>query len=127
VGVFVTNVPVDANGTDFIKTDPSIIKYDQAAIVRSYVDLNVEGGIKQKYAFTTDGVPLVFQAGTLSKVLVLFADGKELASMPGIADGSLFELNVRLPLGNTKVNKAKRATTSEPLSRSIAAWSAKRS
>ena len=26
--------------------------------------------------------------------------------MPGIADGSLFELNVRLPLGSTKVNKA---------------------
>ena len=26
--------------------------------------------------------------------------------MPGIADGNLFELNVRLPLGSTKVNKA---------------------
>jgi hypothetical protein len=39
-------------------------------------------------------------------VLVLFADGEELAAMPGIADGSLFELNVRLPLGSTKVNKA---------------------
>jgi AIPR protein len=105
-GIFVTNVPIDANGLDVIKADPSIVAYDRASIVRSYVDLNVEGGVKQKYSFSIDGTPLVFQAGTLAKVLVLFADGKELAAMPGIADGSLFELNVRLPLGSTKVNKA---------------------
>ena len=112
-GVFVTNVPIDANGKDVIKADPSIIAYDREAIVRSYVDLNVEGGIKQKYSFSIDGAPLVFQAGTLAKVLVLFADGKELAAMPGISDGSLFELNVRLPLGSTKVNKAIRDSIEE--------------
>src|SRR5262249_45584630 len=101
-----TNVPIDANGLDFINADPSIIGWDRSAIVRSYVDLNMEGGVKQKYAFSIDGSPLIFHAGTLAKVLVLFSDGKELAAMPGIADGSLFELNVRLPLGSTKVNKA---------------------
>jgi hypothetical protein len=47
-GVFVTNVPIDANGVDVIKADPSIIGYDRTAIVRNYVDLNVEGGVKQK-------------------------------------------------------------------------------
>jgi hypothetical protein len=112
-GVFVTNVPIDANGMDVIKADTSIIPYDRAAIAKSYVDLNVEGGVKQKYAFAIDGSPLSFQAGTLAKVLVLFADGKELAAMPGIADGSLFELNVRLPLGSTKVNKAIRDSITE--------------
>jgi hypothetical protein len=105
-GIFVTNAPIDANGHDVIKADPTIIGYDRAVIARSYVDLNVEGGVKQKYSFSIDGTPLIFQAGTLAKVLVLFADGKELAAMPGIADGSLFELNVRLPLGSTKVNRA---------------------
>jgi hypothetical protein len=86
-GIFVTNVPIDANGLDVIKADPSIIPYDRAAIAKSYVDLNVEGGVKQKYTFAIDGSPLTFQAGTLAKVLVLFADGRELAAMPGIADG----------------------------------------
>lgn len=105
-GIFVTNAPIDANGHDFLKSDPSIIAYDRGAIAKNYVDLNVEGGIKQTYTFTIDGDPLTFQAGALAKVLVLFADGKELAAIPGIADGNLFELNVRLPLGNTKVNKA---------------------
>jgi hypothetical protein len=105
-GVFVTNVPIDANGRDVIKTDGSLIGYDRAAIASSYVDLNIEAGIKQKYKFSIDGSPLSFQAGTLARVVVLFADGKELARMPGIPDGSLFELNVRQPLGNTKVNKA---------------------
>ena len=33
--------------------------------------------------------------------------------MPGIGDGSLFELNVRLPLGSTKVNKAIRDSITE--------------
>ena len=112
-GIFVTNVPIDANGRDVIKGDPIIIPYDRAAIATSYVDLNVEGGVKQKYTFAIDGSPLTFQAGTLAKVLVLFADGKELAAMPGIGDGSLFELNVRLPLGSTKVNKAIRDSITE--------------
>jgi hypothetical protein len=105
-GIFVTNVVVDANGLDVIKADPSIDAYDRIKIVQNYVDLNIEGGIKQKYTLSSDGAPLLFQAGTLAKVLVLYADGKELAALPGIADGTLFELNVRLPLGNTKVNKA---------------------
>ncbi|MGA0595025.1 AIPR family protein [Enterovirga sp. CN4-39] len=105
-GVFVTNVPVDANGLDVTKSDPSIIIYDRPAITRNFVDLNVEGGIKQKYTFSVDGAPLQFQAGAVAKVVVLFAEGKELAALPGISDGSLFELNVRLPLGSTKVNKA---------------------
>ena len=109
-GIFVTNVPIDANGQDFLKSDPSIIGFDRAEIVRNYVDLNVQGGLKQKYTFSIDGAPLVFQAGTLAKVLVLFADGKELANMPGISDGALFELNVRLPLGSTDVNRAIRSS-----------------
>lgn len=112
-GIFLTNVPIDANGLDVIKADPSIVPYDRAAIAKSYVDLNVEGGVKQQYTFAIDGSPLQFQAGTLAKVLVLFADGRELAAMPGIGDGSLFELNVRLPLGSTKVNKAIRDSITE--------------
>jgi hypothetical protein len=85
-GVLVTNVAIDANGQDVIKSDPSIIPFDRDAIIRSYVDLNVDGGIKQTYTFSIDGSPLIFQAGTLAKVLVLFADGKEFAALPGIAD-----------------------------------------
>lgn len=35
-GIFVTNVPVDANGRDVLNTDPSIIVYDRGLIVRNY-------------------------------------------------------------------------------------------
>jgi len=112
-GVFVTNVPFDANALDVMKGDPAIIGYDRAKLANAYVDLNVEGGVKQKYNLSTDGAPFSFQAGALSKVFVLFADGRELAAMPGIEDGTLFELNVRLPLGNTKVNRAIRDSIGE--------------
>lgn len=108
-GVFVTNVEIDVNGRDVIKNDPALIGFDCNAIVASYVDLNVEGGIKGTYEFRSDGEPLVHQAGT-EKVIVFYADGAELAAMPGIEDGSLFELNVRLPLGSTKVNRAIRSS-----------------
>ena len=67
-GIFVTNVPIDANGLDVTRADPSIITYDRSAIIRNFVDLNVEGGVKQKYTFATDGTPLIFQAGTLARV-----------------------------------------------------------
>jgi hypothetical protein len=104
-GVFVTNVELDANGLDALANDPALIDYDSKAIVGSYVDLREEGGIPTTYEFQSDGDPLLHQAGPV-KVAVFFADGAELAGMPGIEDGSLFELNVRLPLGSTKVNKA---------------------
>jgi hypothetical protein len=47
-GLFVTNVPIDANGKDFLKNDPSIIGFDRAEIVRNYVDLNVQGSYARK-------------------------------------------------------------------------------
>lgn len=105
-GVFITNAEIDANGLDVIKGDPALLGYDRTKIVSNYVDLGVQGGIKDKFEFSLDGESLSFQAGTLARVLVLFAAAKELANLPGIDDGSLFELNVRLPLGSTKVNKA---------------------
>ncbi|HEV2574163.1 MAG TPA: AIPR family protein [Beijerinckiaceae bacterium] len=104
-GVFVTNVALDANGKDALENDPALIGYDNEAIARNYVDLDVEGGIRATYEFESDGEPLLHQADTV-KVVVFFVSGSELAKMPGIDDGSLFELNVRLPLGSTKVNRA---------------------
>lgn len=105
-GVFVTNVVIDANGRDALKADPAITGFDQEAIASAFVDLNVQGGIKGEYEFESDGDPLTHQAGDVAKVVMFLAEGRRLAGMPGIQDGSLFELNVRLPLGSTKVNKA---------------------
>ncbi len=105
-GVFLTNAEIDANGLDVIKSDTALVGYDRNAIAQAFVDLGSEGGIKGDYEFKSDGKPLKYQAGDIASVTVLFVEGKQLAAMPGIADGTLFELNVRLPLGSTKVNKA---------------------
>lgn len=105
-GVFVTNAKFDANGRDMLKNDNALIGFGSEEIAEAYIDLGAEAGIRGQYEFRSDGSPLEHQAGQVSKVVVLFAEGKQLANLPGIADGSLFELNVRLPLGSTKVNKA---------------------
>ena len=104
-GVFATNVALDANGHDALASDPALIAFDSEAIANAFVDLEVHGGVKTTYEFRSDGDPLIHQAGE-DKVVVFFAEGSELAAMPGIEDGTLFELNVRLPLGSTKVNRA---------------------
>jgi hypothetical protein len=82
VGVFVTNVPVDANGNDFLKNDTAIRVCDRPKIIADFVDLQREGGIKAEYEFSTDGAPLEHQANDNAKVIVFFADGKQLAEMP---------------------------------------------
>ncbi|MDO9432927.1 MAG: AIPR family protein [Phenylobacterium sp.] len=105
-GVFVTNAEFDANGRDMLANDPALIGFGRDEIAQVYVDLGEDAGIRGEYEFRADGKPLVHQAGQTSKVVVFFAEGKQLSELPGIADGSLFELNVRLPLGSTKVNKA---------------------
>lgn len=105
-GVFVTNARFDANGRDMLDNDVALLGFGSDEIAEAFIDLGAEAGILGKYEFRSDGSPLEHQAGQVSKVVVLFAEGKQLADLPGIADGSLFELNVRLPLGSTKVNKA---------------------
>jgi len=112
-GVFVTNVEIDANGIDMIANDPALIPFDQKAISQSFVDLHIQGGITGNFEFSSDGSPFVHQAGTIAKVVIFIAEGQQLAAMPGIADGSLFALNVRLPLGSTKVNKAIRESIND--------------
>ena len=109
-GVYVTNSDIDANGRDVINSDADIIPFDRSKIAESFVDLKTEGGVAGNFELISDGAPLVHQAGTIAKVVIFLAEGQHLATMPGIADGTLFALNVRLPLGSTKVNRAIRET-----------------
>ena len=48
---------------------------------------------------------LEFAAGEKAKLFLITAKAEDFLKLGGIADGSLFAQNVRLSLGNTKVNK----------------------
>jgi hypothetical protein len=108
LGVFISNAQANADAKAILAKLPKIELYDAVAIADDYVDLNVDGGIKGGYYFDiSDSDVIEYDAGGAAARLFL-APALNLLKMDGIADGHLFEQNVRLALGNTKVNKGLR-------------------
>lgn len=107
-GVFVSNARANSDAKAIIDKLPKIEIYDADAIADDYVDLDVDGGIKGIYYFdVSDSDVIKYDAGGAAARLFL-APALNLLKMEGRTDGSLFEQNVRLALGNTKVNKGLR-------------------
>lgn len=105
-GVFITNVPANSDAHNYIEKAEIITLYDADEIAQDYVDLDIDGGISEEFRFDiSDSDVIEYDAGGASTRIFL-APALNLTKMEGISDGSLFEQNVRLSLGNTKVNKS---------------------
>jgi len=108
LGVFISNAQANDDAKAILAKLDKIELYDAVAITNDYVDLDVDGGIKGNYYFDiSDSDVMKYDAGGAASRLFL-APALNLLKMDGISDGSLFEQNVRLALGNTKVNKGLR-------------------
>ncbi|WP_170181277.1 AIPR family protein [Chlorobaculum thiosulfatiphilum] len=113
LGVFISNARANDDAKAILAKLPKIELFDAETIANDYVDLNVDGGIKGSYYFdVSDSDVIKYDAGGAAARLFL-APALNLLKMDGIADGSLFEQNVRLALGNTKVNKGLRQSIKE--------------
>lgn len=105
-GIFITNSGADANALEYISSHDDIILYDKNIISQKFIDIDAEGGIDQTFDLSCFEVePLMFQTGEAAKVFLFPALASELVELQGISDGTLFTQNVRLNLGNTKVNQ----------------------
>lgn len=112
-GVFISNARANSDAKAILTKLPKIELFDADAIAHDFVDLDVDGGIKGNYYFdVSDSDVIEYDAGGAAARLFL-APALNLLKMDGIADGHLFEQNVRLALGNTKVNKGLRASIRE--------------
>jgi hypothetical protein len=112
-GVFISNALANDDAMAILKKLHKIELFDANAIANSYVDLDADGGIKSSYYFdVSDSDVIKYEAGGADARLFL-APALNLIKMDGIVDGRLFEQNVRLALGNTKVNKGLRASIRE--------------
>ena len=112
-GVFISNARANDDARAILTKLPNVELYDADAIARDYVDLNVDGGIKDVYYFdVSDSDVIEYDAGGAAARIFL-APALNLLKMDGIIDGRLFEQNVRLALGNTKVNKGLRASVKD--------------
>lgn len=107
VGCFVTNLPLDVNGTEFLDQAGNIRAYDRTRICSEFIDIESEGGILESFTLDASYVePMKIQTGGEAISYIFPARASELIRMSGIDDGTLFSQNVRLSLGNTKVNKS---------------------
>lgn len=81
--------------------------YDRTRICSEFIDIESEGGINEKFVMDTSYVePMKIQIGDAATSYIFPAKASELVNMSGIDDGTLFSQNVRLSLGNAKVNKS---------------------
>ncbi|MDR3734309.1 MAG: AIPR family protein [Acidobacteriaceae bacterium] len=107
VGGFVTNLPLDANGREFLDQAGNIRAYDRIRICSEFIDIESEGGVDESFALDASYVePMKIQIGAKATSYIFLAKASELVMMSGIDDGTLFSQNVRLSLGNTKVNNS---------------------
>ncbi len=107
-GLFITNITKNSDAVAYIKKVENIDLYDAERISSEYVDLIVDGGISDKYWFdVSDSDVIKYDAGGAATRIFL-APALNVVKMTGISDGTLFEQNVRLSLGSTKVNRSLR-------------------
>ncbi len=113
-GAFVCNRDLDANGQEFVDQTDNILVFDPARIASEFIDIETEGGVKGQFTFDASYVtPMALQTGEVATSYILPVQALELVEMEGIDDGTLFSQNVRLSLGNTKVNKALRESVQD--------------
>jgi len=116
-GIFVTNSPADENANAFIANHPAITLYDRERIVSEYVDIDAPEGVEGTSKLSVfEGLMIVYAAGADATMYQFLTPAANLVALSGISDHTLFAQNVRLPLGNTTVNKGIRESLGDPAS-----------
>lgn len=104
-GWFITNSTVDENGVRAAEAT-AISVHDRTAIAGRFIEIDAPDVVEGTAEFdVSDNGFLEFAAGGKAKLFLITAKAEDFLKLGGIADGSLFAQNVRLNLGNTKVNK----------------------
>ena len=106
---FVTNAELDASGTGYIATvsgqTPILDVWDRkrlAGVVARTAVLRVGDASIELHA---SSAPIVADLDGQVRMAIALVAAPDLVRLPGIDDLSIFELNVRLGLGKTRINK----------------------
>ncbi|MDR3448888.1 MAG: AIPR family protein [Alphaproteobacteria bacterium] len=106
-GIFCTNAPLNSEGAAYLKTTEDVTVYDAKRICAEFIDLDALSGIDEAFSFDTSDTEVIkYHTAQGVTARIFLANALQMTHMTGIADGTLFSQNVRLSLGNTKVNKS---------------------
>ncbi|MFI5186272.1 MAG: AIPR family protein [Chitinophagales bacterium] len=114
-GIFLSNLNLDANGIAFLAECPEIEFEGKDILESTFISAAREIPQNTTTEFDISGVDIskyYADADTITFIAPL--KSTELVQMPGISDQSIFDYNVRGPLGNTNVNKGIVASIRNP-------------
>jgi hypothetical protein len=105
-GIFLSNVELDGNGRAYLKNCPSIRFIGSSTLKAGYISDSRKAFSGSPCSFDISGFPISeYIVNAKTKALIAPVKAKELTRLQGIADQSLFDFNVRGPLGKTQVNR----------------------
>lgn len=105
-GIFLSNIEIDNNGEAFLAECPEIEFEGRTLLETTYISSTRQIPQNTTTEFDISGIDIsryYADADTITYIVPL--KSTELVRMPGISDQSIFDYNVRGPLGNTNVNK----------------------
>jgi len=117
--VFVTNGTLDVAGRDYVKairagSGPPLEVWDQkklGPVARRTMRPELR---REKVKLVGSTPPIFIDLGHTAKMAVSLVPAKQLVALQGIEDRSLFDPNVRLGLGKTRINKELDQTVKDP-------------
>src|SRR6185312_4251537 len=104
-GEFVANSEMDANGTAYLKGETRVVFVGRQALVDTFISDERDKPVHAPAVFDISGFTATRYTADKEEAIIAPILAKELVTMSGIADQSLFTYNVRGPLGRTKVNR----------------------
>ncbi|MFB0522127.1 MAG: AIPR family protein [Candidatus Bathyarchaeia archaeon] len=105
-GIFISNVEIDGNGIAYLATTPQIEFIGRKKLTETFISGERTLFSAQMAEFDVSGFTVssyIVDADT--RAVIAPVKAKELVNLQGISDQSLFALNVRGPLGRTKVDR----------------------
>jgi hypothetical protein len=121
--VFVTNAPADAAARDYLATldgrQPPLELWDRDRLAAIADRTRHPGLLDADVQFRADSTVVQEMLDGGVTMAVALVPAQQLVALPGIGDLTIFDLNVRLSLGNTRINrdlaKTVRAVEEHPL------------
>lgn len=105
-GVFIANIDKDKNADDFLKLHPTISFCGRKSLQESYIQEKRTRPVATEARFDIGGFSVSeYKVDAATRAVIAPVRADQLIKLRGIADQSLFALNVRGSLGRTKVNR----------------------
>ncbi len=114
-GIFLSNIDLDGNGADYLKSHSAIRFIGKAELESTYISSSRDVRISKPASFDVSGYDVAtYIVDKDHSAIIAPLKASELVKLDGITNQALYAFNVRGPLGRTQVNKDIAASVRNP-------------